>query len=65
MGRKGGTMPLVSVSETACMAIKPFLEGGTCQACISAGGSILLHHISPVYDLLGQTVAIQGALSVR
>ena len=56
-------MPLISVSEATCMPIEPLLEGGTRQACISVGGSILLHHISPLYDLLGQAVAIQGALS--
>ena len=56
-------MPIISVFEATCMPIEPLLEGGTSQTCVSAGGSVLLHHVSPVNDLLGQAVAIQGTLS--
>ena len=65
MGREGGAVPLISIPETACMAVIYLFKGGTRQSCVSVGGSILLHHIGPVNHLLAQAVSIQWALSVR
>ena len=49
----------------AGVAIVPLLEGVPSQSCVGVYVAILLHHLGLVDHLLGQAIAIQGALPVR